>query len=1679
MSARLRSSTTELEEMGEEATLTTSKLRALVQGLTGVDIQKDENTFKSIYDILLEIGKEWKNLTDIEQASLSEALFGKRNSQVGFSILNNVERLEEIYALAENSAGSAYEEQSKYLDSVQYKIDQFRASVESISNDILSSDFLKDAIGAGTSFVNILDSIIKNLGAIPSLIGVISAAIGTKWNIFGNFVGGFGGSETVLPITQKTDLGALASGGNAGIKALIKEYNNLGKTISQTGLTHQAFIAKVAEGNQDLATYFNKVGKDGKASFRQYTLSITATTVATKALQIATMALQGALFSIIGLGLSKVFEWVDGLITTSEEAIEKGEEARRKIEEINTSLKNQQKIVQDSGARFAELSQGINRLTGENISLSDEEYKEFLDISNQLVEVFPTLTHGYNDNGDAIVLLDGNVNTIIGSLNSLLETERLLANQQILDAMPDNFEGAIAAAEKYDERLDKLTANYNAAKNANELWTKNLKDTGRILVDGARNLETIELKLKYLGIEFDELPDKTGVVIPKDLLTDETVDNIVYQFSQGLRDLENKIDVVTKEKKGSISSSIAGGISAYLSNQFAYLQLDDAVVQNGIERVFNNIDWTKLKISDWAGATALMDKVLEQVVLDADTEAQFKMGFGLATQFNENEISWGDFQEKIQAFYNIINALDLTDTQKEEFIRSFNILFDIKTDKDNNPINEAYDKVIGDVTKSFEKKGKEVPVDIVNTIKGLYQNELDVLAKENINWDSILDSNNLDKVIQNIKDKANELSKVDFSIEYNRSDVEAATKGIKKIQAIFQDIYEKHEAGKTGSDLAVLLTDLEELKDASQKGEVAIQASEATWNDLFTTLADGKHEYEDMTAALNKLLTEYVTNTIALKNFDEAQAAEISTQLQQAGVTKESADIVVQALSDRAKAVDYAVSKNYDFTSAIDSETFALLEEAEAAGYSSEELARYILQEQLADGLVIDTTESVNNLLRLAQAANVTSEELKRLATFQTDLGTWTAKLNQAIKEDNQSMIIIATEQIKGIKRSMHELGNEISLDDFEFTAPFKFDNKKLKSSSGGRGGGSSKKEEDPWKEAYEKELAALNHLHEMELISDIQYYEEREKLNDKYFKDNEKYAEDYNKNLEEIYKGFQSAYKSYVDSMSDYWKKSLDAGLINFSEYCDQMKDMLESLHNAGKIDDETYYTGLGNYYGTIVENYDKAINAAQRVIKKRIDALNKEKEAIEKNYEAQKDVLQAQIDDINNSIDGRNKQIKAINKQIDAINKEIESYQTEIDKLNEANEERQAALDMQKALYELSRAENQRKDYVYNSEQGFVYEANSQDIKNAQDEIAQLEHDRIVRDLEKTISTLENSIEVLEENIETLEDEIETLEGNIDSLEDEMERLEKELDVLVEKYEEQINSLEEYSDSIGECANKWTEAQEDMVAASMWGSDWQNKILSQDKELVQNFESMYVEAQRNQAQANRDATNAIIEANNRRIESLKELQKAEEDAKQASNVSTLGGNVNVSNKTTPKDTSSKKETSPSTKPVKYAWYDPSSKRVVYEYGSGTKDAKPGYQEIAETGDEIIVDNNGNAFLAKGHQLHLFEGGEQVYSPSDTKELLNGKYIPIDSILPNYSSMLSKVMSYSISPANNLMGNNVLSTKRNVTPMKVDSSIHIDIGDIHITEVDNVTEVAKAIKNQLPNALLQELNRK
>lgn len=137
-------------------------------------------------------------------------------------------------------------------------------------------------------------------------------------------------------------------------------------------------------------------------------------------------------------------------------------------------------------------------------------------------------------------------------------------------------------------------------------------------------------------------------------------------------------------------------------------------------------------------------------------------------------------------------------------------------------------------------------------------------------------------------------------------------------------------------------------------------------------------------------------------------------------------------------------------------------------------------------------------------------------------------------------------------------------------------------------------------------------------------------------------------------------------------------------------------------------------------------------------------------------------------------------------------------------------------------------------------------------------------------------------------------------------------------------------------------------------------------------------------------------------------------------------------------------------------------SNNTVYKYGSGTDNAAPGDHIVAEDGDEVIIDNNGNAMVAKGKQLYHFEGGEVVLNHKETETLVDnaGKMTPFSEIpllsrqdilnLPN----LSRVTQYSPTVPEPPTAN---SETRNVT-----NDIHMELS---FPGVKNYEEMVKKMQ--------------
>lgn len=149
-----------------------SELRSELKSLTGVDIMLDSKNFKSTYQIMQEISKVWGSLSDVTQANVTEMLAGKRNANAVSAILNNFDVAESSMESAANSANVAWDENEKYLDSIQGRLAQLDASFQVLSTDILSSGLVKGSVSFLTTIVKILDKIVSLTGALPLGLGI-------------------------------------------------------------------------------------------------------------------------------------------------------------------------------------------------------------------------------------------------------------------------------------------------------------------------------------------------------------------------------------------------------------------------------------------------------------------------------------------------------------------------------------------------------------------------------------------------------------------------------------------------------------------------------------------------------------------------------------------------------------------------------------------------------------------------------------------------------------------------------------------------------------------------------------------------------------------------------------------------------------------------------------------------------------------------------------------------------------------------------------------------------------------------------------------------------------------------------------------------------------------------------------------------------------------------------------------------------------------------------------------------------------------------------------------------------------------------------------------------------------------------------------------------------------------
>lgn len=107
-----------------------------------IQIYDQQGQLLKLYDVLSQVAEIWPTLTKNEQAYYLNQQAGANQTQNLSAILSNFSTAVSATETALNSAGSAARENSKYMEGLEARTNQLKATFQDFSNNVLSSEFL-------------------------------------------------------------------------------------------------------------------------------------------------------------------------------------------------------------------------------------------------------------------------------------------------------------------------------------------------------------------------------------------------------------------------------------------------------------------------------------------------------------------------------------------------------------------------------------------------------------------------------------------------------------------------------------------------------------------------------------------------------------------------------------------------------------------------------------------------------------------------------------------------------------------------------------------------------------------------------------------------------------------------------------------------------------------------------------------------------------------------------------------------------------------------------------------------------------------------------------------------------------------------------------------------------------------------------------------------------------------------------------------------------------------------------------------------------------------------------------------------------------------------------------------------------------------------------------------------
>lgn len=718
------------------------------------------------------------------------------------------------------------------------------------------------------------------------------------------------------------------------VNAAIQQYNSL---IGSSKNEQQDLINTITVTNSKLGVYLS--GLNGaNASLAGYGLSLLASTAKTIGLTIATTALNAALTMGISVIVTGAIAAFTSWINASKEITKNAQAAKDKIASITNDLKANTETVENSKQRYAELAQEVENLGKVNQNqgnLSNDEYKEFLNISNQLAGVFPSLTKGYDDNGNAILNLSGNVDTIVGSLDDLLQKEKELANKQIIDQIPNVYKD-------YDKNVKNATQNVKIAQDQfdriNEAYS-NLDHGQSIQMgfdysgsnkDSGISIGQYEAWLDSLGLVYKETIVEGGRIV-------SAVGNIDQAFTEKLESARSELQYA-KQQLDAEKSSIGSYLNTWLQSDFSYNQIDDSGLQTAVKDIITNFDFTNLP-----------DDVDSKNWDDVSEYLKRNIIFAISNLQNNPEIA--------NALSQVFTNTELMPDEKDAYLSKITSYFG-----ENNPVTSSLQPQVDEVSRlKAAYDGLISEFDDQSRLKRFLESN-SINTQEEINYfkkvtKSAKTTTEAIRAYTKAKDASN---KKPFSTSEMISGINGLSEGFKELDKIMTSMKDKDKK-----------FDYSLLDDKKFKDNFGGYTKE--YDTFIKTITKNPKDIKACQDAFDNLANAFVYGSGVMEHLSDDNADVAKQYLELMGI-QNADEVVTAALAQRHAEAAY---DSQDLTNATYDEIVALAKEKESTEAGQKAFELYIAQKLLSNA-AIDPTGDISALVSIIESLGLASDAWKK-----------------------------------------------------------------------------------------------------------------------------------------------------------------------------------------------------------------------------------------------------------------------------------------------------------------------------------------------------------------------------------------------------------------------------------------------------------------------------------------------------------------------------------------------------------------------------------------------------------------------------------------------------------------------------------------------------------------------------